>query len=150
MDPVLQTQGKDISTRLWHASLAFSPPSGLWHASACYFTNTSSLFSAIQIHILHLQSCGYFGPMKATCGQTNNQGLRCVCVCLSVSVCKCVYKQQVWMEHTVCWHQVWGTFPSYGVVMARLRAFTATEYFGLAVGHLNISFQISECHEHKD
>ena len=25
MDPVLQTQGKDISTRLWHASLAFSP-----------------------------------------------------------------------------------------------------------------------------
>lgn len=25
MDPLLQTQGKDISTRPWHASLAFSP-----------------------------------------------------------------------------------------------------------------------------
>lgn len=28
MDSVLQTWGKDISTRPWHASLAFSPPQG--------------------------------------------------------------------------------------------------------------------------
>lgn len=84
MDRLLQTQGKDISTSLWHASLAFSPPTppGLWRASACYFTNTSSLFSAIQIHILHLQSCGHTGPVKATCGQTNDREVRAsVCVC---------------------------------------------------------------------
>lgn len=49
-----KTFQQDCGTQVWH-----SPPSGLWRASACYLTNTSSLFSAIQIHILHLQSCGH-------------------------------------------------------------------------------------------
>lgn len=61
-----KTFQQDRGTQVWH-----SPPSGLWRASACYFTNTSSLFSAIQIHILHLQSWEQVGPMKATRGQTN-------------------------------------------------------------------------------
>lgn len=75
-----KTFQQDCGTQVWHP-----PPSGLWRASACYFTNTSSLFSAIQIHILHLQSCGHFGSMKATCTQTNNRGLRCVWVYESTS-----------------------------------------------------------------
>lgn len=67
-----KTFQQDCGTQVWH-----SPSSGLWRASACYFTNTSSLFSAIQIHILHLQSWGQVGPMKATCGQTNTDGYFC-------------------------------------------------------------------------
>lgn len=87
----------DIGKRHFNETVArkfgILPPSGLWRASACYFTNTSSLFSAIQIHILHLQSCGHVGPMEATCRHTNNRVQRCVW--------ECVYEQQVWKERNV-------------------------------------------------
>lgn len=70
-----------------------TPPPGRWHASACYFTNTSSLFSAIQIYILHLLSRRHIAPMEATCGQTNNTGLR------FWGVHGFVNGQQVWMDY---------------------------------------------------
>ena len=90
MGLVLQTWGKEISTRRWHASLASSPPRGSG-VQALAIPQIKAVFSLpSQILILHFSHVGTLDCVKATRKQTDQHSYRCVCLCICrVCVCRC-------------------------------------------------------------
>lgn len=144
MDPVLQTQGKDISTRPWHASLAFSPLRAV--ACICLLFHKYKLsFLSLCLPNPHFTLAVIWAYWTLESHMRTNKKPRTE-VCVSVRVCvgvgRCVrsvlhvdisYKELSLI--VVAYDQVKGVY-SYRV-------------FKLGCWPLYTSPKISECHDSK-